>query len=140
MKLLSCPFCGNVPTKNHWGITQITYSIRCDNCGCEMMGDVECDLSNRWNARICNKLLIEINEILNEVTTEGREDPNSQWQEKIDELGFTMGYGALMCGALASWKKYSIKHNLPKGGEFAVGPCIGVLKCLKNKIQSMLEK
>lgn len=49
--LLPCPFCGARPAEAQWGVTMITYSFRCDNCGCEMEGDLKRDLTERWNTR-----------------------------------------------------------------------------------------
>lgn len=44
-------------------------------------------------------------------------DPDNQ--ERIEALGSQIGYGAMMAGASAAWRKSGI---IP-GGEFVAGPC-----------------
>lgn len=45
--------------------------------------------------------------------------PDPDYQARIEALGGEIGYGALMAGASAAWRKCGI---IP-GGEFVAGPC-----------------
>ena len=45
--------------------------------------------------------------------------PDPDYQSRIETLGSDIGYGALMAGASAAWRKCGI---IP-GGEFVAGPC-----------------
>lgn len=54
--------------------------------------------------------------------------PDPDYQMRIEALGDQIGYGALMAGASAAWRK----TNIVEGSEFVAGPCqITVTNTLK---------
>lgn len=61
--------------------------------------------------------LLEAEEVFALVEHPSFTDPD--YQERIETLGGEIGYGALMAGASAAWRKCGI---IP-GGEFVAGPC-----------------
>lgn len=69
---------------------------------------------------------------------EKTEDP--QYGEYIRSIGDKIGYGALMCGAQAEWRKRLREDGDPVGGEFVAGPCyitvLDTLKILRSAIQA----
>ena len=59
------------------------------------------------------------------------EDP--QYGEYIRSIGDKIGYGALMSGAQAEWRKRLREDGGLVGGEFVAGPCyVTVLDTLKH--------
>lgn len=69
---------------------------------------------------------------------EKTEDP--QYGEYIRSIGDKIGYGALMCGAQAEWRKRLREDGDPVGGEFVAGPCyitvLDTLKILRSALQA----
>lgn len=66
------------------------------------------------------------------------EDP--RYGEYIRSIGDKIGYGALMCGAQAEWRKRLREDGDPVGGEFVAGPCyvtvLDTLKTLRAALQA----
>jgi hypothetical protein len=57
---------------------------------------------------------------------------------RVEELGESIGYGALMTSASASWRRKLILAGTPTGGEFVVGPCMGTLMEVRRRARSAM--
>lgn len=107
------------------------FQVRYVQCGCGWRSQEHVDADGSiaeqkaitaWNRRTNTNA--ELVEALREAETvfslvEHPAVPDPDYQARIEALGSQIGYGAIMAGASAAWRKCGI---IP-GGEFVAGPC-----------------
>ena len=79
--------------------------------------------------------LVEAEDTLRLVEKPAIEDP--MHQAAIEQLGDRIGYGALMRGAQAAWRK---RLGAQAGGEFVAGPCYATVLSALAKIRAVLSQ